>query len=70
MSFVLVPITQYIIKLLLVLFVFFFYRLEWDRWVMMAFIGVSVGLIGFILHQIIDVIADFKWDKAREYIEV
>ena len=36
----------------------------------MGLIGVSVGLIGFLLHQIIDVIADTKWDKAAEFIKV
>ena len=37
---------------------------------MMGLIGVTVGLIGFLLHQLIDVIADFKWDKANEFIDV
>lgn len=46
------------------------FRLDWDRWVMMGLIGVTVGLIGFLLHQSIDVIADFKWDKANDFIEV
>ena len=46
------------------------FRLDWDQWVMMGFIGVSVGLIGFLLHQLIDVIADFKWDQANDYIDV
>lgn len=44
-------------------------RLDWDRWVMMALIGFSVGLVGFLLHQLIDIIADFKWEKARDYID-
>ena len=37
---------------------------------MMGLIGFVVGFIGFLLHQIIDLIADTKWDKAREFIEV
>ncbi len=45
------------------------FRLDWDRWLMMGFIGFAVGFIGFLMHQIIDVIADTKWKKAREYIE-
>ena len=37
---------------------------------MMGLIGFCVGFIGFLLHQLIDVIADIKWDKAQEYIKV
>ena len=37
---------------------------------MMGLIGLVVGLIGFLLHQIIFVIADLKWDKAQEFIKV
>ena len=37
---------------------------------MMGLIGFTVGFIGFLLHQVIDVIADFKWDMASRYIEV
>ncbi|XP_071958229.1 chloride channel protein C-like isoform X2 [Antedon mediterranea] len=44
-------------------------RLEWDRWVMMALIGFSTGFIGFLLHQSIDLISDFKWEKTEEYIQ-
>ncbi|XP_020629537.1 chloride channel protein C-like [Orbicella faveolata] len=44
-------------------------RLDWDRWVMMGMIGFSVGFIGFLMHQLIDVIAEVKWDKASEFIE-
>ena len=46
------------------------FRLDWDRWLMMGFIGFSVGIIGFLLHQTIDVIADFKWRHASELIDV
>ena len=45
-------------------------RLDWDRWVMMGLIGLCVGIIGFLLHQVIDVIADLKWEKANEFIKV
>ncbi|XP_074645246.1 chloride channel protein D-like isoform X2 [Tubulanus polymorphus] len=43
-------------------------RLDWDRWIMMGFIGFAVGFIGFLLHQLIDIISDFKWEKASEFI--
>lgn len=44
-------------------------RLDWDRWVMMGFIGFAIGFIGFLLHQLIDLISDFKWDLAQEMIK-
>ncbi|XP_073241792.1 chloride channel protein C-like [Porites lutea] len=44
-------------------------RLDWDRWVMMGMIGFSVGFIGFLMHQLIDVISEVKWDKASEFIK-
>jgi hypothetical protein len=47
-----------------------FHRLDWDRWLMMGFIGFAVGLIGFLLHQLIDVIAEWKWEKANHFIKV
>ena len=37
---------------------------------MMGLIGFTVGFIGFLLHQLIDVIADFKWQRASQYIVV
>ena len=46
------------------------FRLDWDRWIMMGLIGFTVGFIGFLLHQLIDVIADFKWERASQYIVV
>ena len=44
------------------------YRNDWDRWVMMGLIGFLTGITGFFLHQIIDLIADTKWDIAKHYI--
>ncbi|CAH3018540.1 unnamed protein product [Porites evermanni] len=44
-------------------------RLDWDRWLMMGMIGFSVGVIGFLMHQLIDVISKLKWDKASEFIK-
>ena len=41
---------------------------EWDRWLLMGIIGVVVGLLGFLLHQTIDVIAATKWSYARTFI--
>ena len=37
---------------------------------MMGLIGMTVGLIGFFLHQLIDVIAEVKKDKALELVKV
>ena len=34
----------------------------------MAIIGVATGITGFLLHQIIEVIADFKWDFAKRFL--
>ncbi|KAF8790282.1 Chloride channel protein A like protein [Argiope bruennichi] len=44
-------------------------RMDWDHWVMMGLIGFLVGVLGFFLHQFIELLADLKWEKAREYIE-
>jgi len=43
-------------------------RLDWDRWVMMGLIGFCTGITGFILHQVIDIIADTKWKIAKDFI--
>eukprot|EP00092_Neocalanus_flemingeri_P010722 GFUD01011549.1.p1 GENE.GFUD01011549.1~~GFUD01011549.1.p1 ORF type:complete len:864 (-),score=141.42 GFUD01011549.1:346-2937(-) len=43
-------------------------RLDWDRWIMMGLIGFFTGVTGFFLHQIIDVIADTKWNIAKDFI--
>ncbi|XP_066289417.1 chloride channel protein D-like isoform X1 [Branchiostoma lanceolatum] len=44
-------------------------RLDWDRWVMMGLIGFTVGFLGFLLHQIIEIISEYKWEKAEEFIK-
>lgn len=44
-------------------------RLDWDRWLMMGLIGFSVGILGFLLHQIIDLISEAKWETTREFIQ-
>ncbi|KAL4420883.1 hypothetical protein ABPG77_001224, partial [Micractinium sp. CCAP 211/92] len=33
------------------------YGRYWDRWLMMAFIGVAVGLVGFSLHTLVHLLA-------------
>ena len=35
---------------------------------MMGLIGFSVGMLGFLLHQIIDLISEVKWEQTKEYI--
>ncbi len=35
---------------------------------MMGLIGLSVGLIGFLLHQIIDIISECKWTLTKHFI--
>ena len=37
---------------------------------MMGVIGISVGLVGFLLHQVIHLIADVKWHRAEHYFQV
>ena len=43
-------------------------RLDWDRWVMMGLIGFFTGITGFLLHQVIDVIADCKWKFTKQFV--
>ncbi|XP_077348792.1 chloride channel protein C-like isoform X2 [Lithobates pipiens] len=45
------------------------HRSDWDRWVMMAFIGVVVGIVGFLMHQIIDTLFERKWELVELYIK-
>ncbi|CAI9742196.1 channel C-like [Octopus vulgaris] len=44
-------------------------RYQVHRWLLMGIIGFTVGFIGFVMHQLIELIADVKWTKATEYIE-
>lgn len=37
---------------------------------MMAFIGVVVGIVGFLMHQIIDTLFERKWELVEHYIKV
>ena len=45
-------------------------RLDWDRWLVMALIGITVGLLGFLLQQIIHTISHVKWQRAQQLIQV
>ncbi|RUS70485.1 hypothetical protein EGW08_021753 [Elysia chlorotica] len=44
-------------------------NIETDRWIMMGLIGFAVGLLGFILHQIIERISVLKWSTTKEYLD-
>ena len=44
-------------------------RTEWDVWVVMGIIGFVVGMVGFLLHQLIDVIADYRYEFASDLIQ-
>ncbi|XP_063781300.1 chloride channel protein C-like [Pseudophryne corroboree] len=45
------------------------HRSDWDRWLMMALIGVVVGTVGFLMHQIIDYLFEMKWELVETYIK-
>ncbi|KAK3604540.1 hypothetical protein CHS0354_000361 [Potamilus streckersoni] len=42
--------------------------LNLDVWFMMALIGFSVGVVGFLLHQVIEEIADLKWETTEKFL--
>ncbi|XP_076448834.1 chloride channel protein C-like [Babylonia areolata] len=44
-------------------------RLQLDRWVMMGLIGFVVGVVGFLLHQLIEQIADVKWNTTETILK-
>lgn len=39
------------------------------RWVIMGLIGFFVGMIGFLLHDLIEEIAHLKWHLTRQFID-
>lgn len=41
------------------------YGRYWDRWLMMALIGVAVGLVGFSLHTLVHLLASAKYHGTR-----
>ncbi|NXT56143.1 CLCB protein, partial [Pluvianellus socialis] len=43
---------------------------EWDRWLLMGLIGTAVGMLGFLIHQIIDSLIKLKWDLVENYLQV
>nr|XP_025958771.1 chloride channel protein D-like [Dromaius novaehollandiae] len=45
------------------------YRTEWDRWLLMGLIGIAVGMLGFLTHQIIDCLIKLKWDLVENYLK-
>uniref|UniRef100_A0A8D2IQI6 Chloride channel protein n=1 Tax=Varanus komodoensis TaxID=61221 RepID=A0A8D2IQI6_VARKO len=45
------------------------YRMDWDRWLMMGIIGIAVGTLGFLIHQIIDYLIKLKWELVENYIQ-
>jgi chloride channel 7 len=40
------------------------------KWVIMGLIGFCVGIIGFLLHNLIEEIAKLKWIMVEKYIKV
>ncbi|XP_074841905.1 chloride channel protein C-like [Carettochelys insculpta] len=45
------------------------YRTDWDRWLLMGLIGVGVGTLGFLTHQIIDYLIKLKWELVENYLQ-
>nr|XP_056710733.1 chloride channel protein D-like [Euleptes europaea] len=45
------------------------YRMDWDRWLLMGLIGIIVGTLGFLIHQIIDYLIKLKWELVENYIQ-
>ncbi|XP_062985903.1 chloride channel protein D-like [Elgaria multicarinata webbii] len=47
----------------------FTFRTDWDRWLVMGIIGIVVGTLGFLIHQIIDYLIKLKWELVENYIQ-
>ncbi|XP_053916136.1 chloride channel protein C-like isoform X2 [Cuculus canorus] len=45
------------------------YRKEWDRWLLMGLIGTTVGMLGFLVHQITDSLIKLKWNLVENYLQ-
>ncbi|XP_072425660.1 chloride channel protein C-like [Chiloscyllium punctatum] len=45
------------------------YRSDWDYWFMMGLIGISVGILGFLVNQTIDILVKLKWKLILHYIQ-
>lgn len=44
-------------------------RLNLARWIMMGSIGFTVGFIGFLMHQFIEVLSNVRWRNAQEFVQ-
>lgn len=40
-------------------------RRQWDRWFMMGSIGITVGIIGYFLFFLIELLSDLKYTAVR-----
>lgn len=40
-------------------------RLDWDRWLTMGLIGVTIGCVGILLHQFLLLLSSTKWETAE-----
>ncbi|XP_066479108.1 chloride channel protein C-like [Tiliqua scincoides] len=45
------------------------YRMDLDRWLLMGLIGIVVGTLGFLIHQIIDYLIKLKWELVESHIQ-
>ncbi|XP_063155341.1 chloride channel protein C-like [Candoia aspera] len=45
------------------------YRTDWDRWLVMGATGTAVGILGFLIHQIIDYLIRLKWGLVEDYLQ-
>ncbi|XP_048452082.1 chloride channel protein C-like [Rhincodon typus] len=45
------------------------YRSDWDYWFMMGLIGISIGVLGFLVNQTIDILVKLKWKLILHYIQ-
>jgi len=61
---------DYLKQLILFLLCLMLYRLEWDMWFAMSLIGMTVGIVGFMMHETVEVITHNKWTRAFYHIQV
>lgn len=45
-------------------------RTERDRWLLMGLIGTAVGVLGFLIRQIINSLIKLKWNLVENYLQV
>ena len=58
------------LSVFVVVLFYFIFRSDWDRWLVMGIIGIVVGVLGFLSHQIIDYLIQLKWELVENYIQV